>query len=246
MTEIGDKLYMIAGLGNPGEEYEHTRHNAGFDTVDALADELGVRYWKNEGGALVGKASYRGHELLLVKPQSFMNTSGGPVSKLMRAYGVAPDHLIVVHDELDIEPGTIRVKFGGGHAGHNGLRSICDKLGTRDWFRVRIGIGRPPGRKPVVDWVLSRPRSKDDTEAFDHAVSEGADAVLCLIDNGLEAIMAGHIMLPSYTRAMNPDIKDDDIMPATLSKELLTDLLKGKMGFNGMVLTDASHMVGLT
>ena len=144
------------------------------------------RYWKNEGGALVGKASYRGHELLLVKPQSFMNTSGGPVSKLMRAYGVAPDHLIVVHDELDIEPGTIRVKFGGGHAGHNGLRSICDKLGTRDWFRVRIGIGRPPGRKPVVDWVLSRPRSKDDTEAFDHAVSEGADAVLCLIDNGLE------------------------------------------------------------
>ena len=128
---------MIAGLGNPGEEYEHTRHNAGFDTVDALADELGVRYWKNEGGALVGKASYRGHELLLVKPQSFMNTSGGPVSKLMRAYGVAPDHLIVVHDELDIEPGTIRVKFGGGHAGHNGLRSICDKLGTRDWSRVR-------------------------------------------------------------------------------------------------------------
>ena len=136
---------MIAGLGNPGEEYEHTRHNAGFDTVDALADELGVRYWKNEGGALVGKASYRGHELLLVKPQSFMNTSGGPVSKLMRAYGVAPDHLIVVHDELDIEPGTIRVKFGGGHAGHNGLRSICDKLGTRDWFRVRIGIGLAAG-----------------------------------------------------------------------------------------------------
>ena len=102
MTEIGDKLYMIAGLGNPGEEYEHTRHNAGFDTVDALADELGVRYWKNEGGALVGKARYRGHELLLAKPQSFMNTSGGPVSKLMRAYGAAPDHLIVIHDELDI------------------------------------------------------------------------------------------------------------------------------------------------
>ena len=121
-------MYLIVGLGNPGEEYAHTRHNAGFDTVDALADELGVRYWKNEGGALVGKASYRGHELLLVKPQSFMNTSGGPVSKLMRAYGVAPDHLIVVHDELDIDPGTVRVKFGGGHAGHNGLRSICERV----------------------------------------------------------------------------------------------------------------------
>ena len=151
-----------------------------------LADELGVRYWKNEGGALVGKASYHGHELLLVKPQSFMNTSGGPVSKLMRTHKAAPDHLIVIHDELDIDPGTIRVKFGGGHAGHNGLRSICDKLGTRDWYRVRIGIGRPPGRKPVVDWVLSRPRSKDDTESFDHAVAEGSNAVLCLIDNGLE------------------------------------------------------------
>lgn len=148
---------MIAGLGNPGEEYEHTRHNAGFDTVDALADELGVRYWKNEGGALVGKASYRGHELLLVKPQSFMNTSGGPVSKLMRAYGVAPDHLIVVHDELDIEPGTIRVKFGGGHAGHNGLRSICDKLGTRDWFRVRIGIG---GRRDASPWSTGCSRAR--------------------------------------------------------------------------------------
>ena len=88
------------------------------------------------------------------------------MSKLMRAYHGDPDHLIVVHDELDIEPGTIRVKFGGGHAGHNGLRSICDKLGTRDWYRCASGIGRPPGRKPVVDWVLSRPRSKDDTEAL--------------------------------------------------------------------------------
>ena len=104
----------------------------------------------------------------------------------MRAYHGDPDHLIVIHDELDIDPGTIRVKFGGGHAGHNGLRSICDKLGTRDWYRVRIGIGRPPGRKPVVDWVLSRPRSKDDAEAFEHAVAQGAEAVLSFIDNGLE------------------------------------------------------------
>ena len=184
-------MRVVVGLGNPGEEYAHTRHNAGFEVVDLLASEWGVTYWKNTCGALVGEGKLRHSDgsvekVILAKPQSFMNTSGGPVSKLMRAYGVAPDHLIVVHDELDIEPGTIRVKFGGGHAGHNGLRSICDKLGTRDWFRVRIGIGRPPGRKPVVDWVLSRPRSKDDTEAFDHAVSEGADAVLCLIDNGLE------------------------------------------------------------
>ena len=179
------KTFLIVGLGNPGAEYEHTRHNAGFDVVDALADELGARYWKTEGGALTARCTYRGDELALVKPQSYMNTSGGPVKTLMKTYGVAPDHLIVVHDELDIDPGTIRVKFGGGHAGHNGLRSIGDKLGTRDWHRVRVGIGRPPGRKPVVDWVLSQPR-KDDLEAFQHAVALGAEAVLFLIGNGLE------------------------------------------------------------
>ena len=184
-------MRVAVGLGNPGEEYAHTRHNAGFEVVDLLASEWGVTYWKNTCGALVGEGKLRHSDgsvekVILAKPQSFMNTSGGPVSKLMRTHKAAPDHLIVIHDELDIDPGTIRVKFGGGHAGHNGLRSICDKLGTRDWYRVRIGIGRPPGRKPVVDWVLSRPRSKDDTEAFDHAVAEGSNAVLCLIDNGLE------------------------------------------------------------
>ncbi|MBQ3105946.1 MAG: aminoacyl-tRNA hydrolase [Eggerthellaceae bacterium] len=178
-------MFLIAGLGNPGEEYAHTRHNAGFDTVDALAAELGVRYWKSEGGALTGKATWRGHDVVLAKPQSYMNTSGGPVKQLLSAYKVPPDHLIVVHDELDIDPGTIRVKFGGGHAGHNGLRSICDKLGTRDWFRVRVGIGRPPGRMPVADYVLSLPR-KEAADDFAQAVELGARAVLFLMENGLE------------------------------------------------------------
>lgn len=123
-------MFLIVGLGNPGEEYEHTRHNAGFDAVDLIAEEVGARYWKTECGALTTKGVYRDHDLVLAKPQSYMNTSGGPVKQLMNAYGVDAEHLIVVHDELDIDPGTVRVKFGGGHAGHNGLRSICDKLGT--------------------------------------------------------------------------------------------------------------------
>ena len=178
-------MFLIAGLGNPGEEYAHTRHNAGFDTVDALAAELGVRYWKSEGGALTGKATWRGHDVVLAKPQSFMNTSGGPVKQLMSAYKVDPEHLVVIHDELDIDPGAVRVKFGGGHAGHNGLRSICDKTLTRDWFRVRIGIGRPPGRMDVADYVLSLPK-KEAAEAFEHAVAKGAEATLYLIQNGLE------------------------------------------------------------
>ena len=179
------ETFLIAGLGNPGDEYAHTRHNAGFDTVDILADELGVHYWKKEGGALVGKATWHDRELLLVKPQSYMNTSGGPVKAVCTAHKITLDHLIVIHDELDINPGTIRVKFGGGHAGHNGLRSICDKLATRDWFRVRCGIGRPPGQMPVADWVLSRPK-KEAEQDFQQAMQLAAQATLFLLENGLE------------------------------------------------------------
>ena len=178
-------MFLIVGLGNPGEEYEHTRHNAGFDTVDKIASEIGVRYWKSECGALTGKGVYHDIDVVLAKPQSYMNTSGGPVKQLMNAYGVSPDQLAVIHDELDIDPGTIRVKFGGGHAGHNGLRSICDKLGTRDWFRVRCGIGRPPGRMPVADYVLSLPK-KDAADDFAQATDLGCEAALFLIEHGLE------------------------------------------------------------
>ena len=178
-------MFLIVGLGNPGEEYEHTRHNAGFDTVDKIASEIGVRYWKNECGALTGQGAYHDIDVVLAKPQSYMNTSGGPVKQLMNAYGVSPDRLVVIHDELDIDSGTIRVKFGGGHAGHNGLRSICDKLGTRDWFRVRCGIGRPPGRMPVADYVLSLPK-KDAADDFAQATDLGCEAALFLIEHGLE------------------------------------------------------------
>ena len=126
-------IRMIAGLGNPGEEYASTRHNAGFKTVDELARRAGVSYWKNQLGAEVATTKVRdaeaeggAREVVLVKPQSFMNTSGGPISKLCREYKVAPEEVLVVHDELDIPEGDVRVKVGGGHAGHNGLRSIID------------------------------------------------------------------------------------------------------------------------
>lgn len=178
-------MYLIVGLGNPGEEYAHTRHNAGFDAVDAIAEEVGVRYWKTECGSLTGKGAYHDVDVVLAKPQSFMNTSGGPVKQLMNAYGIDGEHLVVIHDELDIDPGTIRVKFGGGHAGHNGLRSICDKTSTRDWFRVRVGIGRPPGRMNVADYVLSLPK-KEARDDFEHAVGRAAQAALYLVEHGLE------------------------------------------------------------
>lgn len=176
--------WLIVGLGNPGEEYEHTRHNAGFEVVSELAEEAQARFWKSECGARTARGRLAGNEALLAMPQSFMNTSGGPVSKLCREYAVPAEKLIIIHDELDIPAGTIRVKFGGGHAGHNGLRSLCDKLGTRDWFRVRIGIGRPPGRMPVAEYVLKRPRGEEE-ELFVQAIHEGAEAVVYLMEHGL-------------------------------------------------------------
>lgn len=183
--------FLIVGLGNPGEEYAETRHNAGFRVVDLLADECCARYWKTECGSLAAKGAYHDIDVVLAKPQSFMNVSGGPVKKLCDAYGIEPDHLIVVHDEIDIDPATVRVKFGGGHAGHNGLRSICDKLGTRDWYRVRVGVGRPPGRMPVADFVLSVPK-KEAADDFDYAIDRAAQATLSLLDVGLEKTQASY------------------------------------------------------
>jgi len=181
----GQEMYLIAGLGNPGGAYEHTRHNAGFDTLDLIAEKFGANYWKTECGALTTKASYRDFDFVLAKPQGFMNTSGGPVKQLCAKYAISPDNLIVIHDDLDIVPGAVRVKFGGGHAGHNGLRSLCDKLGTRDWYRVRIGIGRPPGRMDSADYVLQAPK-KEAFDDFLQACNRGCEATLFLVENGLE------------------------------------------------------------
>ncbi len=182
-------MVLIVGLGNPGNEYAHTRHNAGFDTIDLLAEELRVNYWKNTGGALVGtgKVSLSDGsvtEVLLAKPQSYMNLSGGPVQNLVKSNNLNPEEIVVIHDELDIPQGTIKVKKGGGHAGHNGLKSIIAKCGTREFIRVRVGIGRPPGRMPVPDYVLSCPR-KNDKDDFEEAVHKASLACLSLIKNGL-------------------------------------------------------------
>ena len=176
-------IRMVAGLGNPGEEYAATRHNAGFCAIDVLAEKAGVSYWKNQAGAEVAvinvndaEAEGGRREVVLVKPQSYMNTSGGPISKLCAQYKVKPEELLVIHDELDIPAGDVRVKVGGGHAGHNGLRSIIDKLGSRDFSRIRAGIGTPPGRMPVADFVLKQLRSREaeDFEVMTHQAAEAA------------------------------------------------------------------------
>ena len=186
-----EKIRMIAGLGNPGAEYAETRHNAGFQTVDELARRAGVSYWKNQLGAEVATVRVSDPEteggardVVLVKPQSFMNTSGGPISKLCREYNIKPEELLVVHDELDIPAEDVRVKVGGGHAGHNGLRSIIDKLGSRDFSRIRFGIGEPPGRMSGADFVLKQLRGKE-AEAFADTVMRAADACELALSRGV-------------------------------------------------------------
>lgn len=184
-------IRMVAGLGNPGEEYAQTRHNAGFKAINVLAQQAGVRYWKNQAGAEVAlievndaEAEGGKREVVLVKPQSYMNTSGGPISKLCAQYKVKPEELLVIHDELDIPAGDVRVKVGGGHAGHNGLRSIIDKLGSRDFSRIRSGIGEPPGRMPVADYVLKQLRARE-ADDFDVMVNQAAEAAALAVTRGV-------------------------------------------------------------
>lgn len=172
--------WLIVGLGNPGPEYEHTLHNMGFDTVDALAEDLRVNYWKDGCGALYAEAQTpEGANMVLAKPQSFMNTSGGPVSSLLKEYKLTVKNLIVVHDDLDLEPGRIRIKQGGSAGGHNGLKSIINKCGDTNFIHVKVGIGHPPGRKTVIDWVLSKPL-KANAEDIEFAIHKAKDACLAL------------------------------------------------------------------
>lgn len=180
---------IVCGLGNPGSEYERTRHNAGFLAVDALADELGVRYWKTKPGALVAEVSLAGgRKLVLVKPTSYMNVSGGPLKKVAEEYRVPPAGVLVVHDELELPTGAVGVKVGGGHAGHNGLRSICEKFGTHDFPRVRVGIGRPPGRMAPADFVLQQLRGRD-LEEFEVTVADAALAARVAVEEGVAAAL---------------------------------------------------------
>lgn len=180
MAQAPTGIRIVCGLGNPGATYALTRHNAGFAAVDVLAERFGVRYWKSEAGCDVAvvKTHYglETHEVILAKPQSYMNTSGGPLSKLTRARRVRPAEILVVHDEVDLPPGSIKVKFGGGLNAHNGLRSIASKLGTRDFWRIRCGIGRPPGKMSVADYAL-RQLKGSFAEEFQLMAQEVADAI---------------------------------------------------------------------
>lgn len=181
---------LAIGLGNPGAEYARTRHNVGADAVELLARRHGLSLKAERGtAARVARASVGGRLLVLAVPSTYMNESGVAVRALVRRFSVLdPGQLVVVHDELDLPTGTVRVKLGGGTAGHNGLRSIEQHLRTLDFARVRIGIDKPPGRMPGADYVLRRP-GKSESEILEVALERAADAVEVVLARGVDAAM---------------------------------------------------------
>ena len=181
--------WLIVGLGTPGPNYAKTRHNIGQMVLDELAKEVGGSFKKHSKASAVvleGRLGFGGPKVVLMKSLGYMNTSGGPVSAIAKFYGIDPDHIIVVHDELDIPFDTIKVKIGGGEGGHNGLRDITKALGTKDYYRVRTGIGRPPGRMDTADFVL-KPFSGTEAKDLPFLISNAADATMMLVKDGLLA-----------------------------------------------------------
>ncbi len=164
-------IKLFVGLGNPGTEYEATRHNAGFWWVDALARELKLSLVADRSyHGLVARGNVNGQTIWLLEPQTYMNLSGKSVAALARFFQIAPQDILVVHDELDVPPGQAKLKFGGGHGGHNGLRDIHAQLGTGDYWRLRLGIGHPGDKNEVADWVLKKP-APADREAIEGCVA---------------------------------------------------------------------------
>jgi PTH1 family peptidyl-tRNA hydrolase len=183
------EIKLIVGLGNPGHEYEDTRHNAGFWWVDAFAQQHAVQFkTDNKFHGLVTRVQLHGHEVWLLKPQTFMNVSGRSVVALALFYKILPDQILVVHDELDLPPGGAKLKLGGGHGGHNGLKDIIAHLGTKDFWRLRIGIGHPGERDEVVNYVLNAPRNSEQV-LIEQAMQRAQDVAMLVVEGKLEAAM---------------------------------------------------------
>ena len=182
-------IRLIVGLGNPGREYETTRHNAGCWWLDAFAESQGFHFRsENKFHGLVARSVWHGQELWLLKPQTFMNVSGRSVGALAQLYKIAPAEILVVHDELDLPPGSAKLKLGGGHGGHNGLKDIIDHLGSRDLWRLRLGIGHPGERAEVSNFVLNNPR-REERDAIDLALQRALDVAPLIVEGKQEAAM---------------------------------------------------------
>jgi PTH1 family peptidyl-tRNA hydrolase len=183
---VPDGRWLVVGLGNPGPGYAGNRHNVGFMVLDLLAERTGGRFTAHKGRADVVEGRLAGQSAVLCKPKTYMNVSGGPVASLRDYFKIPTERIVVVHDELDIGFGTLRLKSGGGDNGHNGLRSITSAIGSKDYLRVRVGIGRPPGRQDPADYVL-KDFSALERKELGFQVDRAADAVEALVTGPLEA-----------------------------------------------------------
>lgn len=200
-------IKLFVGLGNPGPEYEATRHNAGFWWLDAVARELKVKLVMDKSYyGLVARTSVRGQTVWLLEPQTFMNLSGKSVAALARFFKIEPQEILVAHDELDIVPGEAKLKFGGSHAGHNGLRDIHAQLGTDDYWRLRLGVGHPGVKSEVINWVLKKP-SLDHRIAIDQCIDRCLKALPHLLAGEMEkATMLIHTSKPPRPKPPRPEV----------------------------------------
>ena len=182
-------IRLLVGLGNPGPEYEGTRHNAGFWWIDAVARKLGATLLPDRSyHGLVARVNRPAGPLWLLEPQTFMNLSGKSVAALARFFKIAPDEIVVAHDELDLPPGALKMKLGGGHAGHNGLRDIHAQLGSADYWRLRLGIGHPGIKSEVVNYVLRKP-APEHRDAIEQCIARSLHALPLLLDGDMERAM---------------------------------------------------------
>ena len=198
-------IKLLVGLGNPGTEYEDTRHNAGFWWIDAVARELKVSLVPERSyHGLLARTNVNGQTVYLLEPQTFMNLSGKSVSALARFFKIQPQEILVAHDELDIAPGEAKLKLGGSHAGHNGLRDIHAQLGTADYWRLRIGVGHPGVKSEVVSWVLKKPMA-EHRNAIEDSIARSVKALPLLLDGEMEKAMALiHTSKPSRPKPPKP------------------------------------------
>lgn len=186
------ETFLIVGLGNPGTKYAHTRHNAGFDVVSILSQKMGIRLTKRRGKAVVGEGTWEGKRIILAQPQTYMNLSGESVVALVNWYKVPTSQLVVIYDDVDLPPGTIRTRASGSSGTHNGMRSILGLLGKGDFPRVRVGIGGAPEGWDMADWVIAHyPDAPSRKVAFD-SFMEASEAVLTLVRDGVEASMRSY------------------------------------------------------
>ena len=187
-TKTERETFLIAGLGNPGREYRETRHNVGFMLVDALASAHHLTMGRMQSNALIAQGELSGQKIILAKPQTFMNLSGQAVASLVHFYKIPLDHILVAHDDLDLPLGSIRIRASGGSAGQKGLGSIIERLGTQDFPRLRLGIGRPPGRMDAADYVLES-FSSGEKIVLKSVLDRAVEAVQTFVEGGVEPAM---------------------------------------------------------